>query len=82
MSLMRTFEVLYEDGVLKPEQPLPFSPGQKLNITVVFPSDPKRWDLARLAEPPSDDEKYLTEAGLKEWADMLDEEDRRSESRK
>jgi len=26
---MRTFEVLYEDGVLKPEQPLPFSPGQR-----------------------------------------------------
>ena len=63
---MRTFEVLYEDGVLKPEQPLPFSPGQKLNVTVVSPPDPKKWDLARLAEPPSDDEKYLTDSGLKE----------------
>ena len=72
---MRTFEVLYEDGVLKPEQPLPFSPGQKLNVTVVGQPDPKRWDLARLAEPPSNDEKYLTETGLKEWVGMLDEED-------
>jgi predicted DNA-binding antitoxin AbrB/MazE fold protein len=64
---MRTFLVRYEDGVLKPAEPLPFVPGEDLNVTLVRPPDPKRWDLARLAEPPSDDERYLTESGLGSW---------------
>ena len=72
MLRMRTFAVRYEDGVLKPDHPLPFPPGQELSVTVVPPSDPRRWDLARLADSPSRDERYLTEAGLQDWSEMLD----------
>lgn len=36
--------------------------------------DASRWDLARLAQP-SDDEAFLAEQGLQEWAAALDAKD-------
>ena len=74
---MRTFEVRYEDGVLKPKEPLPFSSGENLSVTLVRPPDPKRWERWEKAAAQTDEEKYLTESGLDEWAAMLDAEDHR-----
>jgi predicted DNA-binding antitoxin AbrB/MazE fold protein len=76
MSLMRTFEVRYEDGVLKPKEPLPFPSGESLKVTLVRPPDPKRWERWEKASAPTEEEKYLTESGLDEWSAMLDGEDR------
>jgi hypothetical protein len=43
---------------------------------VLRPSDPSRWDSKRLGSAP-DEDRALAEAGLAEWADALDAEDRR-----
>ena len=67
----------YEDGVLKPKEPLPFSPGEDLNVTLVRPLDPKRWERWEKASAQTQEEKELTESGLAEWSAMLDAEDHR-----
>jgi hypothetical protein len=41
-SRMRVYEVRYEDGVLKPKEPLPFPFGEILRVTLVRSPDPKR----------------------------------------
>ena len=74
---MKTFQVRYENGVLKPMQPLPFFPGETLNVTLVRPPDPRRWERWAKAVAQTDDEKCLTESGVDEWSAMLDAEDRR-----
>jgi len=37
--------------------------------------DPKRWDLKRLAQSGSKEDRALAEQGLADWADALDRED-------
>jgi predicted DNA-binding antitoxin AbrB/MazE fold protein len=73
---MRTFEVRYEDGVLKPKEPLPFSSGEKLSVTLVRPSDPKRWERWENASAQTEEEKYLVGSGLDAWSAALEAEDR------
>jgi lipopolysaccharide/colanic/teichoic acid biosynthesis glycosyltransferase len=47
---MRSVEARYEDGVLKPTEPLNLKPGERVRLVVLRRSDPSRWNLARLAD--------------------------------
>ncbi len=72
---MRTIEARYEDGLLKPEEPLALTPGERVALILVRHPDPKRWDLHRLAKTGAEEDLVLSETGLADWADTLDEED-------
>jgi predicted DNA-binding antitoxin AbrB/MazE fold protein len=77
MKAMRVIEARYEEGLLKPETPLPLTPGERVALIVVRHPDPRRWDLERLAKCGAGEDRELAEQGLAEWADALDREDRR-----
>lgn len=72
---MRSVEARYEDGVLKPTEPLSLKPGERVRLVVLRRSDPSRWNLARLADEPEED-AALAADGLAEWADGLDAADK------
>lgn len=72
---MRSVEARYEDGVLKPSEPLSLKPGERVRVLVLRRSDPSRWDLARLASAPEED-AALAASGLDDWADALDAADK------
>jgi predicted DNA-binding antitoxin AbrB/MazE fold protein len=74
---MRQVEALYEDGLLRPETPLPLQEGERVGLILVRHSDPKRWDLKRLAALAPEEDRALAEQGLADWAAALDAEDRR-----
>ncbi len=74
---MRVVEARYEEGLLRPDEPLPLRPGERVGLILVRRPDPKRWDLERLAATGQDEDLALAEQGLAEWAAALDEEDRR-----
>ena len=76
LTTMRPVEARYEDGVLKPEKPLPLRPGDRVGVIVLRRPDPARWDLQRLAAGAAEDQA-LASAGLDDWADTLDSEDKR-----
>jgi predicted DNA-binding antitoxin AbrB/MazE fold protein len=73
---MRPVEARYEDGLLKPTQPLKLRQGEKVGVIVVRHPDAARWDLKRLAQAGTEDEA-LAASGLDAWADALEAEDRR-----
>lgn len=73
---MRTIEARYEDGLLKPDEPLALRPGERVALIVVRQPDPKRWNLDRLATSEGED-LALAEQGLVEWSEFLDAEDHR-----
>jgi predicted DNA-binding antitoxin AbrB/MazE fold protein len=73
---MRPVEARFEDGVLKPAERLDLRQGERVRLLVLRRSDPKRWDLKRLAAVPTEDVELAT-TGLDTWADALDTEDRR-----
>ena len=74
MQPVRTIEAQFEDGLLKPMQPLPLRPGERVNIIVLRKADPNRWDLNKLAAMPREDIE-LAETGLDQWAERLHLED-------
>jgi predicted DNA-binding antitoxin AbrB/MazE fold protein len=74
---MRPVQARYEDGILKPEQPLPLRPGERVGIILVRRPDPARWNLARIAAAAGNEDVELATSGLDDWADDLDREDRR-----
>jgi predicted DNA-binding antitoxin AbrB/MazE fold protein len=71
----RPVEALYEDGFLRPAKPLNLRSGERVGLIVVRRPDPARWDLTRLGAHPDEDAE-LAAAGLDDWADALDREDR------
>jgi predicted DNA-binding antitoxin AbrB/MazE fold protein len=73
---MRTIEARYENGLLKPEEPLALRPGERVALIVVRQPDPKRWNLDRLATSGGED-LALAEQGLAEWSEALNAEDHR-----
>jgi predicted DNA-binding antitoxin AbrB/MazE fold protein len=73
---MRTVEALYEDGLLKPQTPLPLRPGERVGVVVLRQPDPNRWDLDRLARVGREEDVALAEQGLAQWSEILDTEDR------
>jgi predicted DNA-binding antitoxin AbrB/MazE fold protein len=71
---MRAIEAEFEDGFLKPTQPLPLRPGERVSLVVMRKVDPQRWNLQKLAvTTPEDDE--LASAGLGDWVEQLESED-------
>ena len=75
--LVRPVEARYEDGLLKPEHPLPLRAGERVGVILVRRPDPARWDLARIAATARAEDDDLARAGLDEWAAALDREDDR-----
>lgn len=73
---MRPVEASYEDGFLKPTQPLQLRQGEKVAVIILRRPDPTRWDRKRLSAGATEDEA-LAAAGLSEWADAVDAEDGR-----
>lgn len=73
---MRLIEARYEQGLLKPTEPLALRPGESVSLIVVRHADPKRWDLNRFARTGTAEDSSLAEQGLAEWAATLDKEDR------
>lgn len=73
---MRFVEARYEEGILRPAQPLSLRPGERVNLIVVRRPDPARWDLDRIMKNDKGEAAALAEQGLAGWADALDEEDR------
>jgi len=71
---VRPIEAQFENGLLRPAEPLPLRHGERVGVIVLRRADPRRWNLARLARGASDD-ATLAAAGLDEWADALDAED-------
>ena len=76
MKLMRLVEAQYEDGLLRPTQPLALRPGERVNLIVVRRPDPKRWNLDRIAKIVNGGDLGLAEQNLADWAETLDKEDR------
>ena len=72
---MRVIEARYEEGVLRPREPLALRSGESVNLIVVRRPDPKRWDLTRIRAGNTDEDSALAEQGLADWADALDRED-------
>jgi predicted DNA-binding antitoxin AbrB/MazE fold protein len=72
---MRPVEATYENGLLKPEQPLPLRPGERVRVILVRRPDPKRWDLERIARTVGADDDELASVGMDDWATALDRED-------
>ena len=72
---MGPVDALYENGLLRPITPLSLRPGERVRVIVVREADPARWDLSRLAAH-ADEDLALAEAGVDEWQDALDREDR------
>jgi predicted DNA-binding antitoxin AbrB/MazE fold protein len=74
---VRPIQALYEGGLLKPEEPLPLVPGERVRVLVLREPDPSRWDHQRLESAAAGEETELTKAGLEAWLDQLDAEDKR-----
>ena len=72
---MRFIEARNEEDLLKPEAPLPLTPGERVALLVVRHPDPRRWDLARLARSGKEDRALLQEAlfDLLECKRLLDQ---------
>lgn len=75
MKDMRFIEARYEEGLLRPETPLALTPGERVALVVVRQPDPRRWDLDRLGKSSEKEDRTLSEQGLGEWAEALDQED-------
>ena len=74
---MRLLEACYEEGLLRPTEPLSLRPGERVGLIVVRRPDPNRWDLDRLAKAGKEEDLALAEQGLGDWAQALDTADRR-----
>ena len=77
IMIVRLVEAQYENGVLRPVEHLGLRPGELVKLMVIRRPDPRRWDLARLATTPNQEDLSLSEQGLADWADSLDATERR-----
>lgn len=74
---MRIVDASYENGLLRPDEPLPLRAGERVGLILVRRPDPDRWDFDRLAGIANREDRALSELGLADWAETLDEEDHR-----
>ena len=74
---MRVIEARYDQGLLKPCEPLALRAGETVGLIVVRLPDPKRWNLERLRKSSTAEDAALAEQGLGDWAAGLDQEDGR-----
>ena len=70
---MRLIEARYEQGMLKPTEPLALRSGESVHLIVVRHADPSRWNLDRLAKGGNAEDLTLAEQGIEDWAAKLDE---------
>jgi predicted DNA-binding antitoxin AbrB/MazE fold protein len=75
LHLVKPVEASYENGLLKPAKPLPLTEGEQVRVIVVRKSDPKRWNLKKIAALSEPEDVHLAEAGLDDWAATLEAED-------
>jgi predicted DNA-binding antitoxin AbrB/MazE fold protein len=71
--VVKLVEAQYENGVLRPMERLGLRSGERVNLMVVRRPDPRRWDLARLSKTSNQEDLALSEQGLEDWANSLDE---------
>ena len=59
-----TVEAVFEDGVLRPAQPLPLAARQKVKITIQFDPDEKPWpdDVAAIYREIAEEDRRLAAA--------------------
>ena len=74
MRGMRAIEAEFENGLLKPIEPLPLRQGERVSLVVLRKADPKRWDLEKLALKTREDDEFAR-AGLDDWVKQLEVED-------
>jgi len=72
IMVVRVVQAQYEDGVLRPTEPLGLRPGEQVSLIVVRRPDPSRWDLARLANTANGEDADLAEQGLADWPGEVD----------
>ena len=77
MIVVRLVEAQYQDGVLRPVEPLVLPSGERVSLMVVRRPDPCRWDLARLSSPLNQEDFSLSAQGLGQWENSLDATERR-----
>lgn len=75
-AFMRPVEARYENGVLKPSEHLDLRQGEHVRLLVLRRSEAARWDMKRLAAR-GDEDQNLAQAGLDDWAETLEVEERR-----
>lgn len=76
IQCMRIVEAEFNNGMLRPVQPLPLRPGEHVGIVLVRRPDPSRWDMRRLSKAfNSEEDRQLSEEGLGYWTDALSCED-------
>lgn len=73
---MGIIEAEYDGSVLRPLERIALRRGEHVAIVIMRRPDPARWDFGRLS-PDDPEDRQLAEQGLVEWADELDQEDRR-----
>jgi predicted DNA-binding antitoxin AbrB/MazE fold protein len=66
-----TVEAVFEDGVLRPLQPLPLAPRQQVTLRLDVPDADSEWpaDVAAIYQEIADEDRWLAEdmwAGVKE----------------
>ena len=61
-----TVEAVFENGVLRPLQPLPLRPQQRVTITLQLPTTGTTWpgDVAAIYREIADEDRRLAEAML------------------
>ena len=51
IRVVRLVDAQYDNGLLRPAEPLGLRPGECVKLIVMRQPDPTRWDLARLRRP-------------------------------
>jgi predicted DNA-binding antitoxin AbrB/MazE fold protein len=75
LRFVKPVEASYENGLLRPAKPLPLAEGEQVRLIVVRKSDPKRWDIKKIAALSDPEDLQLAETGLDDWATTLEAED-------
>ncbi len=69
-------DALYDQGLLRPAEPLSLRQGETVRLILLPRPDAKRWDLSRFPQSAQKENLALATLGLAEWADALEAEDR------
>ena len=63
-STALTFTAMFEEGILRPDQPLPLTPRQRVTLVVQIPSPPVIWpeNVADIYREIADEDRRLSAA--------------------
>lgn len=76
IQAVKLVEAQFENGVLRPDEQLHLRSGERVSLMIIQKPDPRRWNLAALADSGGADDLALAEQGLAEWVEALEEKDR------